>query len=82
MCCRFLVHRYSVLQQHVEANATDEMDEPLETEHTQNGKIVFHDDSDEVQRITHTNTHTLQVLQKIVLFSLFFLLQWRIIRID
>ncbi|XP_013875548.1 sortilin 1b [Austrofundulus limnaeus] len=44
---RFLVHRYSVLQQHVEANATDDMDEPLETEHTQNGKIVFHDDSDE-----------------------------------
>ncbi|XP_037540424.1 sortilin 1b [Nematolebias whitei] len=44
---RFLVHRYSVLQQHVEASATDEMDEPLETEHAQNGKIVFHDDSDE-----------------------------------
>ncbi|XP_017273344.1 sortilin 1b [Kryptolebias marmoratus] len=44
---RFLVHRYSVLQQHVEANATDEIDEPLETEHAQNGKIVFHDDSDE-----------------------------------
>ncbi|XP_068453032.1 sortilin 1b [Clinocottus analis] len=44
---RFLVHRYSVLQQHVEDNAVDGMDEPLETNHTQNGKIEFHDDSDE-----------------------------------
>uniref|UniRef100_A0AAX7VJC1 VPS10 domain-containing protein n=1 Tax=Astatotilapia calliptera TaxID=8154 RepID=A0AAX7VJC1_ASTCA len=44
---RFLVHRYSVLQQHVEANAADGIDEPLETNHTQNGKIEFHDDSDE-----------------------------------
>uniref|UniRef100_A0A8C2XTN4 Sortilin n=1 Tax=Cyclopterus lumpus TaxID=8103 RepID=A0A8C2XTN4_CYCLU len=45
----FLVHRYSVLQQHVEDNAVDGMDDPLETNHTQNGKIEFHDDSDEVQ---------------------------------
>uniref|UniRef100_A0A3P8U071 Sortilin n=1 Tax=Amphiprion percula TaxID=161767 RepID=A0A3P8U071_AMPPE len=44
---RFLVHRYSVLQQHVEDNATEGMDEPLETNHTHNGKIEFHDDSDE-----------------------------------
>ncbi|XP_032377305.1 sortilin 1b [Etheostoma spectabile] len=44
---RFLVHRYSVLQQHVEDNAVDGMDDPLETNHTQNGKIEFHDDSDE-----------------------------------
>ncbi|XP_004070452.1 sortilin [Oryzias latipes] len=44
---RFLVHRYSVLQQHVENNATDEMDDELEINHTQNGKIEFHDDSDE-----------------------------------
>uniref|UniRef100_A0A7N8X4J6 Sortilin 1b n=1 Tax=Mastacembelus armatus TaxID=205130 RepID=A0A7N8X4J6_9TELE len=43
----FLVHRYSVLQQHVEDNAVDGMDDPLETNHTQNGKIEFHDDSDE-----------------------------------
>lgn len=50
--CRFLVHRYSVLQQHVEANAADGIDEPLETNHTQNGKIEFHDDSDEVQWLT------------------------------
>lgn len=49
---RFLVHRYSVLQQHVEANAADGIDEPLETNHTQNGKIEFHDDSDEVQWLT------------------------------
>ncbi|XP_035015693.1 sortilin 1b [Hippoglossus stenolepis] len=44
---RFLVHRYSVLQQHAEDNAAAEVDDPLETNHTQNGKIVFHDDSDE-----------------------------------
>uniref|UniRef100_H3DCE8 Sortilin n=1 Tax=Tetraodon nigroviridis TaxID=99883 RepID=H3DCE8_TETNG len=45
---RFLVHRYSVLQQHVEDNsAGDVMDEPLETNHAPNGKIEFHDDSDE-----------------------------------
>uniref|UniRef100_A0A1A8M547 Sortilin n=1 Tax=Nothobranchius pienaari TaxID=704102 RepID=A0A1A8M547_9TELE len=44
---RFLVHRYSVLQQHVEDTATAEMDDPLDSNHTQNGKIVFHDDSDE-----------------------------------
>uniref|UniRef100_A0A8C6TJY8 Sortilin 1b n=1 Tax=Neogobius melanostomus TaxID=47308 RepID=A0A8C6TJY8_9GOBI len=43
---RFLVHRYSVLQQHAAENG--DLDEPLETNHTRNGKIVFHDDSDEV----------------------------------
>ncbi|KAM3872372.1 sortilin 1b [Diretmus argenteus] len=44
---RFLVHRYSVLQQHAEANGIDGMDDALETSHTQNGKRDFHDDSDE-----------------------------------
>ncbi|XP_076022393.1 sortilin-like [Genypterus blacodes] len=44
---RFLVHRYSVLQQHVEDNAVEGVDEPLEVNHTQNGKRDFHDDSDE-----------------------------------
>ncbi|TMS16696.1 Sortilin [Larimichthys crocea] len=44
---RFLVHRYSVLQQHVEDNTVEGIDDPLETNHTQNGKIEFHDDSDE-----------------------------------
>lgn len=44
---RFLVHRYSVLQQHAEENAADGMDDQLETVHTANGKIEFHDDSDE-----------------------------------
>uniref|UniRef100_A0A3Q4ACP5 VPS10 domain-containing protein n=1 Tax=Mola mola TaxID=94237 RepID=A0A3Q4ACP5_MOLML len=44
---RFLVHRYSVLQQHVEDNASEGMDDPLETNHIHNGKIEFHDDSDE-----------------------------------
>uniref|UniRef100_A0A3Q3KGR0 VPS10 domain-containing protein n=1 Tax=Monopterus albus TaxID=43700 RepID=A0A3Q3KGR0_MONAL len=47
VCGGFLVHRYSVLQQHVEDNAADGMDDPLETNHVQNGKIEFHDDSDE-----------------------------------
>ncbi|CAL1606061.1 unnamed protein product [Knipowitschia caucasica] len=44
---RFLVHRYSVLQQHAAENG--DLDEPLETNHatTRNGKIEFHDDSDE-----------------------------------
>ncbi|KAM4610859.1 sortilin 1b [Polymixia lowei] len=44
---RFLVHRYSVLQQHAEANGIDGVDEPLDTNHIQNGKREFHDDSDE-----------------------------------
>ncbi|XP_029911706.1 sortilin 1b [Myripristis murdjan] len=44
---RFLVHRYSVLQQHAEANGIEGVDDPLETNHTQNGKREFHDDSDE-----------------------------------
>lgn len=42
---RFLVHRYSVLQQHAAENG--DLDEPLETNHARNGKIEFHDDSDE-----------------------------------
>ncbi|XP_047434499.1 sortilin 1b [Mugil cephalus] len=44
---RFLVHRYSVLQQHVEDTAAEGVDDPLETNHSPNGKIEFHDDSDE-----------------------------------
>ena len=55
---RFLVHRYSVLQQHAEANGIEGEDEPLETTHTPNGKIEFHDDSDEVGTHTHKHTHT------------------------
>uniref|UniRef100_A0A667WGZ9 Sortilin n=1 Tax=Myripristis murdjan TaxID=586833 RepID=A0A667WGZ9_9TELE len=49
LCFGFLVHRYSVLQQHAEANGIEGVDDPLETNHTQNGKREFHDDSDEVQ---------------------------------
>lgn len=37
-----------MLQQHVEDRAADVMDEPLVTDHSQNGKIEFHEDSDEV----------------------------------
>ncbi|XP_077370323.1 sortilin-like [Festucalex cinctus] len=48
---RFLVHRYSVLQQHANENAAEVMDDPLdeqlESNHSGNGKIDFHDDSDE-----------------------------------
>ncbi|XP_077462971.1 sortilin 1b [Stigmatopora argus] len=48
---RFLVHRYSVLQQQVNDNASDGMDAPLDdqldTNHRANGKIEFHGDSDE-----------------------------------
>lgn len=53
-----------MLQQHVEDSAAgDGMDDPLETNHTPNGKIEFHDDSDEVWWIcffhhTHRNIDT------------------------
>uniref|UniRef100_A0A8C7LZZ5 Sortilin 1b n=1 Tax=Oncorhynchus kisutch TaxID=8019 RepID=A0A8C7LZZ5_ONCKI len=43
---RFLVHSYSVLQQHAEAQG---LDEPLDSNHTQARNMAdFHDDSDEV----------------------------------
>lgn len=54
--CRFLVHRYSVLQQHVEDRAADSMDDPLVTDHSQNGKIEFHEDSDEVDTSLFSST--------------------------
>ncbi|XP_057681658.1 sortilin 1b [Corythoichthys intestinalis] len=48
---RFLVHRYSVLQQQVNDNAAEGMDDPLDdqldSDHSTNGKIDFHGDSDE-----------------------------------
>uniref|UniRef100_A0A8C2BRY5 Sortilin n=1 Tax=Cyprinus carpio TaxID=7962 RepID=A0A8C2BRY5_CYPCA len=47
---RFLVHRYSVLQQHAEANGIEGVDD-LDT--LEGGKTHYHDDSDEV----HTDTH-------------------------
>lgn len=47
---RFLVHRYSVLQQHAEANGIDGVDN-LDT--LEVGKMHYHDDSDEV----HTSPH-------------------------
>lgn len=42
---RFLVHRYSVLQQHAEANGIEGVDD-LDT--LEVGKTHYHDDSDEV----------------------------------
>lgn len=48
-----------MLQQHVEDSAAgDGMDDPLETNHTPNGKIEFHDDSDEVWWIWCFIIHT------------------------
>ncbi|XP_030633202.1 sortilin [Chanos chanos] len=43
---RFLVHRYSVLQQHAEANGIEGVDE-LDQHATECSKIQYHDDSDE-----------------------------------
>lgn len=43
---RFLVHRYSVLQQHAEANGIEGVDE-LDTHTTEMGKTHYHEDSDE-----------------------------------
>ncbi|KAI1893173.1 hypothetical protein AGOR_G00141180 [Albula goreensis] len=43
---RFLVHRYSVLQQHAEANGIEGVDE-LDTHATEPPKRDYHDDSDE-----------------------------------
>ncbi|KAK1152708.1 sortilin-like [Acipenser oxyrinchus oxyrinchus] len=43
---RFLVHRYSVLQQHAEANGIEGVDE-LETNSAQSSRRDYHDDSDE-----------------------------------
>lgn len=44
---RFLVHRYSVLQQHAEANGVDGVDALDTASHT--NKSGYHDDSDEVR---------------------------------
>nr|KAF6414448.1 sortilin 1 [Molossus molossus] len=44
---RFLVHRYSVLQQHAEANGVDGVDTLDTASHT--NKSGYHDDSDEVR---------------------------------
>ncbi|XP_048858990.1 sortilin-like isoform X1 [Brienomyrus brachyistius] len=43
---RFLVHRYSVLRQHAEANGTEGLDE-LDNQGAGSGKRDYHDDSDE-----------------------------------
>ncbi|XP_038871843.1 sortilin-like isoform X2 [Salvelinus namaycush] len=43
---RFLVHRYSVLQQHAEANGIEGVDE-LDAHTTEMGKTHYHEDSDE-----------------------------------
>ncbi|XP_067099962.1 sortilin-like isoform X2 [Osmerus mordax] len=43
---RFLVHRYSVLRQHVEANGIEGVDD-LDTNSMETGKTHYHDDSDE-----------------------------------
>lgn len=47
LLARFLVHRYSVLQQHAEANGVEGMD-ALDTAGAATTKGGYHDDSDEV----------------------------------
>uniref|UniRef100_A0A8C8I0B1 VPS10 domain-containing protein n=1 Tax=Oncorhynchus tshawytscha TaxID=74940 RepID=A0A8C8I0B1_ONCTS len=49
---RFLVHRYSVLQQHAEAQG-DGVDEPLDSNHTRASNKTGLHDSDEVMVQTH-----------------------------
>lgn len=46
--CRFLVHRYSVLQHNAEANGIEGVDELLDTNVAGHPKTSFHEDSDEV----------------------------------
>lgn len=45
MCVRFLVHRYSEMQRHVEANAIEGVDD---VDTTEADKSQFNYDSDEV----------------------------------
>lgn len=45
-----------MLQQHVEDRTADIMDDPLVTDHSQNGKIEFHEDSDEVDTSLFSRT--------------------------
>ncbi|KAG2468694.1 SORT protein, partial [Polypterus senegalus] len=44
---RFLVHRYSILKQHAEANGIDGVDE-LDINSSESNRQTYHDDSDEV----------------------------------
>lgn len=61
---RFLVHRYSVLQQHAEANGIEGVDE-LDTHTTEMGKTHYHEDSDEVHTLlAYTYTHSFCVTQQ------------------
>uniref|UniRef100_UPI003AABE1D8 sortilin-like n=1 Tax=Centroberyx gerrardi TaxID=166262 RepID=UPI003AABE1D8 len=43
---RFLVHRYSVMREHVEANGIEGVDD-LDTHYMETGKAQYHDDSDQ-----------------------------------
>lgn len=62
---RFLVHRYSVLQQHAEANGIDGVDD-LDT--LEVGKTHYHDDSDEVHTAKATIFHFNKVIELILSF--------------
>ena len=44
---RFLVHRYSVMREHAEANGLEEADH-LDAHTMESGKTHYHDDSDQV----------------------------------
>ncbi|MBN3303118.1 SORT1 protein, partial [Amia calva] len=52
---RFLVHRYSVLQQHAQANGIEGVDE-LDANAAETGKTEYHDDSDEARPLRTQNT--------------------------
>lgn len=49
VACRFLVHRYSEMQRHVEANAIEGVDD---VDTTEADKTHYNNDSDEVSRPT------------------------------
>lgn len=44
---RFLVHRYSVMREHVEANKIEGVDD-IDTHYMETGKAQYNEDSDQV----------------------------------
>uniref|UniRef100_A0A3P8UVN6 Sortilin 1a n=1 Tax=Cynoglossus semilaevis TaxID=244447 RepID=A0A3P8UVN6_CYNSE len=47
---RFLVHRYSVMREHIEANKIEEVDD-VDTQNVETGKAQYNEDSDQVAGI-------------------------------
>lgn len=48
---RFLVHRYSVMREHVEANKIEGVDD-IDSHYMETGKAHYNEDSDQVHIIT------------------------------